>query len=157
MSTDYERIENETTFVGVGHVKITPIGRVSLNWYSENQGLSHNTEFLVYNEVPFDVVLGSDWILRQMGAFHEPVLPLRHVLTKDDYVNLEKIQKESNASSKEIIKLQKEQDMAGRERKKREKVESRLQSPAPTTARQLDIFIRIEVNGKGDSNPTERY
>ncbi|KAM5378653.1 hypothetical protein ACJZ2D_004452 [Fusarium nematophilum] len=130
--TEFERIEYMTTFIGAGRVEVKPIGRITLAWYSENQARSHSNEFLVHDQVPFDAILGSSWILPQIDSFHEAVLPLRHVLTREDYRNLETRQKETDASNEEVIRLQKEQDRAERERKKREKAESRLHSQAPT-------------------------
>ena len=78
----FERREYTRTFIGAGGAHFKPFGQVEITWYSENQAITKKSVFLVHDQLPFDVILGRNYILGGLVEFSEPVLPFRHILTK---------------------------------------------------------------------------
>ncbi|UPK95781.1 hypothetical protein LCI18_006716 [Fusarium solani-melongenae] len=69
-----------------GEELILPQGTITLTWYSVNASYTHRHEFLVHDQVPFDVVLGSEFIIEEgwKKSFNDPVLALRYSDLSDD-------------------------------------------------------------------------
>lgn len=81
---EFESTDDQRIFIGAGRREFRALGKVTLMWYSENQALTKKTNFLVGQELPFDVILGSDYLMDDLNtdAFKTPILPLRSILTK---------------------------------------------------------------------------
>ncbi|CAM1506499.1 Fc.00g061400.m01.CDS01 [Cosmosporella sp. VM-42] len=129
---DYERMEYTKTFIGAGGAQFSPLGQVKITWCSENQALTRESLFLVHDQLPFDVILGFDYIVGSLSELSEPVLPLRHRLSKDDYQELQNSQLRKRASNQQIINLQKAQDAKEREEKRLLKAATRAATAAPS-------------------------
>jgi hypothetical protein len=77
-----EKAKNDGAWLGFsgGEELIVPQGTITLTWYSVNASYTHRHEFLVHDQVPFDVVLGSEFIIEEgwKKSFNDPVLALRY-------------------------------------------------------------------------------
>ncbi|KAM5345681.1 hypothetical protein ACJ41O_011542 [Fusarium nematophilum] len=64
---------------------VVPKATITLTWCSVNAAYTHRHEFLVHDDVPFDVVLGSEFIIEESWkkSFNDPVLALRHTGLSD--------------------------------------------------------------------------
>ncbi|KAF4947356.1 hypothetical protein FSARC_13977 [Fusarium sarcochroum] len=62
---------------------------ITLTWYSVNAAYTHRHEFLVHDDVPFDVVLGSEFIIEESWkkSFNDPVLALRYSDLSDEQLD----------------------------------------------------------------------
>ncbi|RSL72897.1 hypothetical protein CEP53_000957 [Fusarium sp. AF-6] len=69
-----------------GEEFIVPQATITLTWYSVNAAYTHRHEFLVHDQVPFDVVLGSEFIIEEgwKKSFNDPVLALRYSELSDE-------------------------------------------------------------------------
>ncbi|KAH6687240.1 hypothetical protein F5X68DRAFT_207029 [Plectosphaerella plurivora] len=119
-SIPFTRDDSLRTYRGADGVKFKPLGYVSLTWYSTNQALSHRSVFLVGNKPPFDATLGSNWVLENdLDDFHEAVLPLRMVMSKDRSSDLKKLQAETIAAIKIATDIQRAQSRILREQSRK--------------------------------------
>lgn len=76
-----EEVECEGTWLGFNGQPIVPQARITLTWYSVNAARTRRHEFLVHDQVPFDAVMGTQFIMEEdgwMDSFNDPVLALRH-------------------------------------------------------------------------------
>ncbi|KAJ3456479.1 hypothetical protein MRS44_016502 [Fusarium solani] len=77
-----EKAKSDGAWLGFsgGEELIVPQGTITLTWYSVNASYTHRHEFLVHDQVPFDVVLGSEFIIEEgwKKSFNDPVLALRY-------------------------------------------------------------------------------
>lgn len=80
-NTQFEPTDGSKLYVGAGGGNLRPIGRVTLIWYSENAAKTSETTFLVGENLPFDVILGVDFIMESLAAFKTPAFPLREIFT----------------------------------------------------------------------------
>ncbi|KAM6509785.1 hypothetical protein FALCPG4_017429 [Fusarium falciforme] len=91
-----------------------------LSWYSINAAYTHRHEFLVHDQVPFDVVLGSKFIIEEgwKKSFNDPVLALRYSDLSDE--QLREIHHKAR-QSKEATDAQRqaEREMRSRDRQAR--------------------------------------
>ncbi|KAK3320512.1 hypothetical protein B0T19DRAFT_403164 [Cercophora scortea] len=87
---EYTATEEAKTYIGAGGKPFTPLGEAKITWYSTNQLKSSEHLFLVHDELPFDVILGSKFIVDSQNELSEPVLPLeyKYVLDKGKSTNL---------------------------------------------------------------------
>ncbi|KAI0517496.1 hypothetical protein F5B22DRAFT_107636 [Xylaria bambusicola] len=129
---DFDLTDDQRVFIGAGRGGFRALGKVTLIWYSENQALTKKTNFLVGEELPFDVILGSDYLMDDLNTdpFKTPILPLRSILTREELQELEKTQREKGAKAEDIRKIQKEQNLKNFEERRKAKRESRLTTPA---------------------------
>lgn len=75
-----QSVDEPRIYSGFGGTFLTPIGRIQITWFSENESLTRISDFLVHGDVPFDAVLGRESILGDGGvAFSSPLLALRHL------------------------------------------------------------------------------
>lgn len=77
-----EEAKSDKAWLGFsgGEELIVPQATITLSWYSVNAAYTHRHEFLVHDQVPFDVVLGSEFIIEEgwKKSFNDPVLALRY-------------------------------------------------------------------------------
>ncbi|KAI3550475.1 hypothetical protein CSPX01_01525 [Colletotrichum filicis] len=68
-----------------------------------------------------------------MDELLKPVLPIRNAhLTKEDYVNLQRTDRENDVKNERIIALQREQNGAEREKRRAQKAEHQMSTPRPS-------------------------
>ncbi|RSL45892.1 hypothetical protein CEP54_014079 [Fusarium duplospermum] len=82
-----EEVECDQAWLGFsgGEELIVPQATIALSWYSVNAAYTHRHAFLVHDQVPFDVVLGSEFIIEEgwKKSFNDPVLALRYADLSD--------------------------------------------------------------------------
>ncbi|KAF4437648.1 hypothetical protein F53441_12983 [Fusarium austroafricanum] len=99
---------------------VVPKATIILTWYSVNAAYTHRHEFLVHEDVPFDVVLGSEFIIEEgwKKSFNDPVLALRHSDLTDE--QLDRIhQKTREDKEQSEAQIQAERAMRARDRQRR--------------------------------------
>lgn len=70
--------ESEETYLGFGGTIFNPIGKLEVTWYGVNAAKSWTNTFLVHQDGPFDMVLGSIWITEDsILTLSRPALALR--------------------------------------------------------------------------------
>ncbi|KAF5640453.1 hypothetical protein F52700_3603 [Fusarium sp. NRRL 52700] len=102
---------------------IVPKATITLTWYSVNAAYTHRHEFLVHDDVPFDVVLGSDFIIEEgwKKSFNDPNLALRYSGLSDE--QLEKIHQKARHSKEEAEgQIQTERAMKAKDREMRRRL-----------------------------------
>ncbi|KAL0941667.1 uncharacterized protein CTRU02_204430 [Colletotrichum truncatum] len=133
----YEVVGNLGQFIGASKTPLPfePLGQATVTWFSENQALTTTSDFLVHDgSLPFDVVLGSKWMLEDVisNKLSEPLLPIRHIITKEDLQQIETQAREDGASNEQLIELHKQQSKEKRAEKRLLKAASaRVSSPRP--------------------------
>lgn len=71
-------VESDKTYLGFGGVAFEPLGTLEITWFGVNTAKSWKNEFLVHQEGPFDMVLGSTWITEDsLLTLSQPALALR--------------------------------------------------------------------------------
>lgn len=79
----YESTDDPKTYVGAGGGQFQALGCVTIFWYSTNKAKTKESVFLVHDELPFDAILGSSYIMAEsMDTFAEGVFPLMHIMPK---------------------------------------------------------------------------
>lgn len=79
----YEPMNDHKMYVGAGGASFEALGQVTLFWYSINQTGTKESVFLVHDDLPFDAILGSSYIMAEpMDTFAEGVFPLLHIIPK---------------------------------------------------------------------------
>ena len=78
MNNQVNELEVRVSYIAFGGQMFEPLGMIDVTWYPTNSGKSRQTRFLVHREVPFDVVLGRQWILEEgRSIFEQPAMGLR--------------------------------------------------------------------------------
>ncbi|KAL6718892.1 hypothetical protein ACLMJK_003127 [Lecanora helva] len=73
-----QTMDSIPSYVAFGGHELEPIGVIDVTWFATNAAKSRKTTFLVHNEVPFDMVLGRQWIAEEsIFVFNRPALALR--------------------------------------------------------------------------------
>ena len=115
---EFEQVEGAKSFVGAGGRLIVPFGQVKITWFSENQAITKESVFFVYSPLPFDVVLGSTYILGSLVEFSEPVLPLRHILTEGSTSPIQLLKLDGNKQQKTTESSKESRKRRGRQTKR---------------------------------------
>ncbi|RSL83492.1 hypothetical protein CEP51_004457 [Fusarium floridanum] len=103
-----------------GQELIVPQATITLTWYSVNAAYTHRHEFLVHHQVPFDVVLGSRFIIEEgwKKSFNDPVLALRYSELSDEQLREIHHKARQNKEATEAQR-QAEREMRSRDRQAR--------------------------------------
>ena len=75
----FEPTDESKPHISTGQDQYRAVGRVNLSWYLKNQALAKETAFLVGEELPFDAILGGDWIMEAMNTVDISVFHLRWI------------------------------------------------------------------------------
>ena len=72
------RNRHSSLYTGFGNQNIEPKGKISLTWYANEGSKSRETEFLVSDQGPFDLLLGRQFIFSEnIFIFNQAALVLR--------------------------------------------------------------------------------
>lgn len=70
--------DDPTTYTAFGGQKFKPLGSIVVSWFAVNLSVSKETNFLVLDDIPSDIVLGKTFILEEgVFMFSKPALALR--------------------------------------------------------------------------------
>ena len=71
-------VDVKSQYTAFGGAEIEPVGTIDVSWHAQNAAKSRTTNFLVLTEVPFDMILGREFIAEEsIFMFEKPTLALR--------------------------------------------------------------------------------
>ncbi|KAF1845021.1 uncharacterized protein K460DRAFT_416352 [Cucurbitaria berberidis CBS 394.84] len=117
-------------YTGADGNMFQPMGVVSVPW-TRNSIKSWQTDFLVLENAPFDMLLGRKFIIEEgLFVFADPVLvtDLTRLapFSKEDYHKMEQKLRERGVQNEELSRTRELKDAAARERRRAEKAASRM-------------------------------
>ncbi|KAF3003848.1 hypothetical protein E8E14_004440 [Neopestalotiopsis sp. 37M] len=122
----YVPINDPKTYVGAGGGQFRALGHVTLFWYSINKAKTKESVFLVHDDLPFDAILGSSYIMAEsMDTFAEGVLPLIHIIPRDELGHLRDTMTAKGVDSEGVKKIQRAQKAKEREENRQMEAASR--------------------------------
>ncbi|KAI0156187.1 hypothetical protein BJ166DRAFT_532281 [Pestalotiopsis sp. NC0098] len=153
----YDPMDDPKTYVGAGGGGFQSLGCVTLFWYSINKAKTTESVFLIHDDLPFDAIMGSRYILTEsMDTFAEGVLPLVHMIPKDELRTLRDTATARGVENEEIRKIQRAQKAREREENRQTKAASRAHTRAgtPGAATPIAGLLYPTVSHAGTSRTT---
>ena len=72
------QVPHSSLYTGFGNQNIEPKGKIKITWYANNGSKTRETEFLVADQGPFDLLLGRQFIFSEnIFIFNQAALVLR--------------------------------------------------------------------------------
>ncbi|KAF2786346.1 hypothetical protein K505DRAFT_343884 [Melanomma pulvis-pyrius CBS 109.77] len=123
-------VETDKMYRGADGSLFQPMGMLSVSW-TRNSTKSWQTDFLIVENAPFDMLLGREFIIKEgLFVFADPVLvtDLTRLspLSRDDYYQMEQNVRKRGIENEELSMTREAKDAAARARRRAEKAASRM-------------------------------